>query len=417
MKPSKQTSWSDQIPRIRYPRLQNNIVADVAIVGGGIAGLLSAYLLANAGKKVVILEKGDLLSGTTMYTTAFLSQIIDTSAVDMTNIYGKRNAALIWESHGEAINLIERIVKEENIECEFMRCNDYSYINDQDESKDLQEEYEGMKKLGAPVSLKKKNDLGFPQHGYVELANQGKFHPIKFLRKLLLVLAELEVLIYEQTEVEKVSSTKFGVIAKGEGFSVKAGHAITATYDPLNNPIKTFMKKGMYVSYVYELEIAKGLFKEGIYEDSNNPYHYFRIDRMGMHDRMIIGGEDNRKEIAFGEQKNFRALKAYTNKLLGKNPYRIVHKWSGQILEPSDGLALIGQFKQHQLVATAFSGNGMTYSGIAAKIFCDAVCGRKNKYAKLYNPARIPTIKQLYTKGRDYTEEFINAAAKNTFKY
>jgi glycine/D-amino acid oxidase-like deaminating enzyme len=139
----------------------------------------------------------------------------------------------------------------------------------------------------------------------------------------------------------------------------------------------------MYKSYVYEVRIPRGLIKEGTYEDCNNPYHYFRVDRQAKYDRMIIGGEDNRKEIAVDDRKNFKALEEYLTELLKGKRYTIVRKWTGPILEPSDGLALIGKFRSVQLIATAFSGNGMTYSGIAAT---------------------------------DYAGEFFGGVAKNVFK-
>lgn len=165
------------------------------------------------------------------------------------------------------------------------------------------------------------------------------------------------------------------------------------------------------------MQIPKGLFKQGIYEDTENPYHYFRIDRNGEFDRMIIGGEDNRKEVEFGKQKNFDALRNYLKQLMGDRKFVIVRKWSGPILEPSDGLPLIGEFKPKQLLAAAFSGNGMTYSAIAAMMFKNIIIGKKSKWTSLYDPKRTPTIKQLYVKAKDFGEEFIQGVVKNTIKY
>ncbi len=132
---------------------------------------------------------------------------------------------------------------------------------------------------------------------------------------------------------------------------------------------------------------------------------------------MIIGGEDNRKEIEFRNQKNFNALQDYLMQLLQDKKFQIVRKWSGPILEPTDGLPLIGYFKPGQLLATAFSGNGMTYSAIAAMMFKNMVTNEKNKWTTLYDPKRTPTAKQLLKKGIEYGEEFIKGAVKNTIKH
>jgi glycine/D-amino acid oxidase-like deaminating enzyme len=416
MKILNKPTWQDQRPLKAFPKLNANLNCDVVIAGGGLAGILSAYLLAKKGYSVALLEADRLLSGATQYTTAFLTQIYDTDTADSIKIYGTNKTKLIWESHGEAINLIERIAKEENIDCEFTRCSNYSYGNSEEDFKLLKEESKAMKSLGFRVALKNKNDLNFRNYGYIETMNQAKFHPIKFAQGVVSRLEEMGVEIFEKSPVEKISG-KGPVKAGTKYHSVKAMWAITATYDPLNNPKETFGKKGMYVSYVFEVQVPKGIFKEGIYEDLENPYHYFRIDRMGSHDRMIIGGEDNRKEIEFRKQKNFNALSDYLSQIMEGKKYRIAKKWSGYILEPSDGLPLIGEFRPHQLIATAFSGNGMTYSAISAMMLRDALIGKKNRWAPVYNPVRTPTLKQLLVKARDYGEEFIKGAARNTLKF
>ena len=409
-------TWSTTKITKKYPGLSGNMEADVVIVGAGLAGLLSAYTLAKAGKLVIVLESGRVAGGATSYTTAFITEVIDTDASDMLKIYGKNKSKLIRQSHFDAIKLIEQIVQIEKIDCEFTRVHNFSFINEKDEREELEEEFASVKQLNNDAKLYYENNLNFPQAGYIRIPDQAKYHPLKFINGLLQALDKLGVQIFEQTEVEKLSGNKT-VTAQTKEFNVRAQYGIIATYDPLGNPIQTFAKKGMYISYVYEARIPRGLFKEGIYEDFNNPYHYFRVDKNGSSDRMIIGGEDNRKEIEFHKQKNFNALKAYLARIMGKNKYEIVRKWSGYIMEPSDGLALIGKYKDNQLVATAFSGNGMTYSAISAMIFRDIITSKPNKLINIYNPKRTPTMKQLFSKGKDYVEELYDAAILNTIKH
>jgi glycine/D-amino acid oxidase-like deaminating enzyme len=420
MKISNTPTWQADLPAAlklkKFPKLNQNLDTDVVIIGGGMVGILSAYLLGKTGKSVVILESGKILQGATSMTTAFLTQNYDTDIPDSISIYGKKKTQLIWESHGKAIDLIEQIIKTEKIDCEFMRCSNFAYINSQDDSEVLEKEYKAMKQLGFKVQLRKNDDLKFKNFGYIETKNQAKFHSLKFLYALAGKLSEMDVQIYEQSAAEEINGDGPVEVKVGK-YAVRAKNSITATYSPLNNPIQTFAKKGMYVSYVYELRVEKGLFKEGIYEDFENPYHYFRIDRGAIYDRMIIGGEDNRKEIEFRKEKNFKALHAYLTHLIPSKKFKVVRKWRGPILEPSDGLPLIGKYRAGQYVATAFSGNGMTYSGVAAMMFRDLITKKKNPWTSLYNPKRLPTVKQLAIKAKDYGEELINAAGKNTFKY
>jgi glycine/D-amino acid oxidase-like deaminating enzyme len=183
-------------------------------------------------------------------------------------------------------------------------------------------------------------------------------------------------------------------------------------------PLRLYFKKAFYTSYVYELEFPHQSLVEGIYEDNANPYHYFRVDRLEDRDRVIIGGEDHRSDLHVSEEKCFKALMKYTKSLFKNIPFAITHQWKGPILEPVDGLPFIGEFRDHQtLYAMAFSGNGMTYSMISAQIFKDHISGYKNQFADLYKADRMPYMRLLMVKGRDYTDELMGGAVKNSLSH
>lgn len=414
MKPKEHSTWLTDVTIPSFPKLQTDLDTEVAIVGGGLAGLLSAYTLAKAGKKVVVLESDRIARKSTGYTTGFLSQLIDTDTADLTEMFGEKATREIWNSHGEGISLIEQIVREEKISCEFMRTTNYVYANDSRERKSLEEEYKSMKSLGLGVSMKAV-DLGFSHKGVMSIRGQGKYHAVKFVTGLCDALIKMNVQIYERTEVTAIEGEGPYEVVAGS-YRVRAPWTITATYQPFNNPSQVFLKKGMYKSYIIELEAPKGKYPEGTYEDMDNPYHYFRVDA-GMSpnkkDRIIIGGEDHRAEIPMNK-KNFEVLEDYAEELFGKR-YPKVRQWSGFILESVDGLPFIGKYKPQQLLATAFSGNGMTYSAISALIFRDLITGKKNPYTALYSPERDISLTQLWKKGRDFGEEFFRGAVANAF--
>jgi glycine/D-amino acid oxidase-like deaminating enzyme len=411
------STWLATASLPSYPKLSEDLEADVVIIGGGLAGLLSAYTLSKAGKRVILLEKEKLMGKGSGFTTGFLTQLIDTDVVDQVPMWGDTGAKQIWDSHGDGIALIERIVKEEKIDCEFMRCTNYAYANDRKEQRALDEEFAEMKRLGFPVKMEKQI-LPIESRGVMSTRNQGKYHSVKFAAGLLPALERMGVRIFEKTEVSAIEGdTPFKVRAGKH--TVTAPWTVTATYQPFNNPKEVFFQKGMYVTYILELEAPKGKYPEGIYEDLDNPYHYFRVDAgKGARgkDRILIGGEDHRKEVFTKtmEKKSYASLEEYAEEVFGKR-YPVVRKWSGYILEPIDGLAFIGEYDPGKLIATAFSGNGMTYSAISAMIFRDIVTGKKNPYAELYKPGRTPTVTQLWKKGRDYTEEFFRGAVANLF--
>ncbi|MBX4205342.1 MAG: FAD-binding oxidoreductase [Candidatus Doudnabacteria bacterium] len=410
-------TWKAGIAKPDYPKLSDNTSTDTVIVGGGLAGLFAAYELAKAGQKVVVLEKKKIGSGATEYTTAFLTQVVDTSLDELIKLFGEEKAKLIWQSHAQAIDRIETIARDEKIDCEFTRCSAYIYANDSKEFETIGEMSSTAQRLTVPVSNPRQDGrLNFANTGYFEVPNQAKFHPLKFLLGLAERITALGGQIYQDSEVADIKHAEDEVVVKTEANEVRAKNVVIATYQPFHNRIRMFLKRGMYKSYVLEARLPKRLLREGLYFDVANPYHYFRIDSNEDSDRMILGGADTKSIFKIDPEKSFADLNEYLNKILGPGHFEISRKWVGPILEPSDGIALIGQTREHEYIASAFSGNGMTYSGIAASIISDKILGRNNIYAEVYDPQRIPSLKQLFIKGSDYVEEFFGGAAKNVFR-
>ncbi len=414
----RESSWKIPYDKF-YPKLEGDITADVVIIGGGITGIWSAYMLARAGKSVVVLEKRpQILENTTFFTAAFITQDIDTDFSTLKEIFGFEKAKLVWQSGRDAIELIAKTIKEENIDCEFKRVPIFTYAKNEKEFEELEEEYKEIKNAGFEAKLytkgvKKDIDLGFDHAGVLEVPDQAMYHPLKFGHALAKLAEGAGAKIFIDSKVLELEE----LTAKTESGTVTGKDIVIATYRPITNE-GTHFKKGMYDSYILELEIRKGVIPEGMYMDSRNPYHYFRIDDYESHSRMIVGGEDHRRELALpiAKEKSFSALEEYVKTVIPGTDYKITERWSSGVLEPSDGLALMGMIEPHVFVATAFSGTGMTYAPISAMIIRDLVLGRENPYAELYDPRRIPSLRQLLAKGRDYGGEFFGGIVKNMLK-
>ena len=413
------TPWRQYKKDKKYPELTGTVEADVAIIGGGLCGILCAYRLANAGKKVALVEKNELGTYATMDTTAFITEVIDSDLSEIISLFGEKGAQTVWRSGHAAIDEYDRIISEEKIGCEFVRCSNFVYAHTKKALESLSDEYEHYKKLGLKADLESDPArLSFPNHGFREVPDQAKFHVTKFLFALAEKAEKAGARIFEKSEASDITENEDGkMVVRCKKGMVVAKDVIIATYKPLTNE-KTHLKKGMYRSYVFELRIPSGTIPEGLYEDTANPYHYFRIDPQKGYDRMIVGGEDH-KDI-FGETlvgQSFDGLTKHLAKFLKGIGYEIVNRWNGPILEPSDGLPLIGEIKPHAYVATAFSGNGMTYSMISSMILSDLILGKKNPWAEVYTPQRaLLHPKRLAAKARDYVEEFFGGAAKNLLR-
>ena len=413
------TSWLDNMA-LGTPRasLRKDISADIAIIGGGLAGTLTAYLLCKAGKKAVILEKKDISDSITAYTTAWLNCVIDTDLTDLVQMYGDEGARNVWRSGMDAIDLIEKIANEEGIDCDFQRVSHYRLADSKSDMEMLEREHEQAARLGFETALHRENIFAFPGVGSLEIMSQAKFHPIKFLIGLQKAAERHGAAIYENTEALTISGDADVTVKTKQG-SVTAGYAVIATYQPFEKIKELFAHTASYTSYVFEAEIPKDLIPEGLYEDEKNPYHYFRIDAGQASDRMILGGEDHRKEIPVSKEKNFRALESYLADLVPQKSYAIKRRWSGPILETIDGLAYIGNYSSRyprRLIATGFSGNGMTYSAIAASIIRDIILKKENPYINLYHAGRTTRPYNFFIRFLSFAGEFFGGAARNFFR-
>lgn len=406
-----------------FAALTGDKACDVLVVGAGLAGILSAYALATAGKKVILIEQDEIARGITELTTAFLTESQDTDPNDLKKIYGFLKASKIMQAHRDAITWIETLTQKHQIECEFMRCSNYIYAKTKSEAKNLKDLQKSFENLGSEVIIQENTDfLSFKNLGYLEIKNQAKFQPLKFIHALTQELTKMGVEIFEKTEAVKIDkksdSNLYTITTKTEKVNsiIEAEHVVAATYWPLFNPFSLYFRKGTYLSYVFELDLKHNTLPEGTYEDSENPYHYFRIDKKEDGSfRAVVGGEDHREDIKIHENRNWNSLYDYAVNTFGKDNFTLVQKWAGEILEPLDGVASIGRKKSGENIyyAFGFSGNGMTYAAITANLLKDLILKKENELQEIFAPYRIPSATALLLKGRDYAGEFEGGVIKN----
>jgi glycine/D-amino acid oxidase-like deaminating enzyme len=400
----------------KYPSLAEDLTTEVAIIGGGLAGVTAAYLLAKAGKEVVLITQDDSRESASANTTAFITTPIDTSLQDLTKMYDAERAKLVWQSGRDALDHIEKTVNQEGIDCEFMRCPYYYYATDEGEFKDLEKEAKLAREYGFAATTEPV-ELPFPNAGAMTLPHEAKFHALKYLDQLKSKAVSYGAKVFDRTRALGVLKQGDREVVNTPKGTITAHTVLLATYYPFTDPAELYAHTGRYITYLFEAKIPKGLWPEAMYEDSKNPYHYMRIDRQETFDRLIVGGEDHRREIKIDPRKNYAALRKYLESLIPKEKVKIVRKWRWGIIETIDGLPYIGPLKDaRQYVITGLSGTGMTLSRIAAEMFVDYVLGKENPYAALYEPLRLPKPRALAKKGADYMGELIGGAGKNVFK-
>lgn len=401
------TAWQDAgLPRARQS-LTGDLRANIVVVGGGLAGILTAYYLAAAGEEVLVLEKDIIGLGVTAFTTAFLMQAIDTPLSELARTFGIRKARNIWRSHRAAIDEAERLVRLEGIVCDFERVDSYIYANNEKEWHILQNDHAWAERLGFESRLRRDNDLPFRNTGYLRLPDQAKFHPLKFLFGLATRAERRGALILEHSGVTGIRKQRSWVLTTARG-KVLADRIIITTHFPFRPIRSSLLKKESYTTYILEAKIPSDILPDALFLDVSKPYHYFRVDPMLHHDRLLFGGADHNSSIKVSPSRGYRTLHQYLDHILLDVPYVLSRHWTGPILGSLDGLALIGEIKTRELIATAFSRNGMTYAILAGQLLSDLARGKRNEWQKLYDPRRT-SIPGLLSKIKDYPRSHENA--------
>ncbi|MBC7383859.1 MAG: FAD-dependent oxidoreductase [Bacteroidia bacterium] len=376
--------------------LNSNKVTDVVIVGAGIAGLSTAYCLAQAGKKVIVIDDGNIGSGETGRTTAQIVTALDTRYFEMIKTFGEDNTKLIAQSHVQAINFIERTVIKEAIDCDFKRVNGYLFLHDSDEPSNLQKEFDALLICGLHVRLLEVTP-GIPTGGKcIEFAGQAQFQPLKYLLGLCKAIINNGGEIYTGTHASEIDHTH---IVSKEGFTINASHIVVATNAPVNNTYAMMLKQWAYRSCVISALIKKDLIPTAIWWDTGDhsrqdatPYHYVRLHTYNdAYDLLICGGEDYKVGMPddITDEHRYLLLEAWAREHFPIEA--VIHKWSGEVLVPIDTIAYMGRNnfdKDNVYIITGDAGIGMTYCTIGGLLITDLINKVNNPWEEIYEPSR-----------------------------
>jgi glycine/D-amino acid oxidase-like deaminating enzyme/nitrite reductase/ring-hydroxylating ferredoxin subunit len=409
--------WMNTFKLPLEPRLTEKISTDVCIVGAGIAGMSTAYLLTREGKSVVVLDDGPIGGGMTARTTAHLTNALDNRYFEIERLHGKEGARLAAASHSAAINAIEAIVKREAIRCEFARLDGFLFVPPRESTKVLDDELAAVHRAGL-TDIEKVERAGWDSYDTgpaLRFPRQAQFHPLKYLAGLAKAIKANGGRIYTQTHASSIAGGKKARIVTRDGGIVTAGSVVVATNTPVNDLIAIHTKQASYQTYVIGARVPKGSVRRALYWDTPDPYHYIRIETVGngaaAHDVLIVGGEDHKTGQADDGAKRFAALERWTRRRFPMIE-SIDYRWSGEVMEPVDGIAFIGRNPldaKNVYVATGDSGNGMTHGTIAGLLITDLILKRKNAWASLYDPSRI-TLPAL----PKFVRENLNVAVQYT---
>ena len=386
--------------------LAENIEIDVCVVGGGIAGLTTAYLLARAGRSVAVIDDGPLAGGMTQMTSAHLTNMMDDRYYEVERLHGRIGARLAAESHTAAIKRIEAIAREENIACDFARVDGYLFLAEGDDVDTLDKELEAAHRAGlrGVKKLERAPFTSFDSGPCLLFPDQAQFHPLMYLAGLTQALYRHGGKCYCGSHADQIKGGKPARVQVGRHV-VTAQAVVVATNVPVNDRVAIHTKQAPYMTYVIGARIPRGAVPPVLSWDTGDPYHYVRTARFGEDDVLIVGGEDHKSGQADDTVQRHERLEAWTR---ARFPMvkDIAFRWGGQIMETVDYLAFTGRNpldKDNVYVHTGDSGMGLTHGTIAGMLLCDLILGRENAWAELYDPSR-----KTLGAAREYTAENLN---------
>jgi glycine/D-amino acid oxidase-like deaminating enzyme/nitrite reductase/ring-hydroxylating ferredoxin subunit len=402
--------WRESVQLPEFPKLAQNISPDVTVVGGGIAGLTTAYLLAQEGKKVVLIDAGRLVNGTTGHTTAKITAQHGLIYDELINHFGEEFTKKYYEGNMKALAFMEQTLQTENVECNYTKQDAYIYSTTDQYKNKIEKEYKAYQKLGISSDLVEQLPIDLPVQNAVVMKNQAQFHPLKYFKALVDSIVTNGGQIFEQTMAKTINEGESTQVVTEDGYHLDSEYVVIATHFPFYDGMGGyFARLKPDRSYVLGVKTNKE-YPGGMYLSAEEPTRSLRFTEDSDGDKLVLIGGDNHKT---GQGKDtlehYQALETFGNEVFGIR--EVKYRWSAQDLITLDKVPYIGPLtKKHPaiLVATGFRKWGMTLGTLAGQILSDHVLGNHNLYSDLFTPSRFKADPSI----RKFAKENANVAAQ-----
>ena len=387
--------WVDNIKDNKLDKLNNNIDCDVLIIGGGMAGLSAAYQLMNSDMNIVLIEKDKCGMGATSKNTGKLTWMQDLIYSRLRNNYNDSVAKLYFDSQVEAIEMVKKIINDNEIKCHFEKTKAYVFSYNGNDYNNFSDEVDFYKKYNIKYKLLDKLPIKYICKYAIETNDSYVFNPYEYLIGLKKILKN-KIKIYEDTRCISVDKDNNDYVVKViDGYNIRCKYVIVASHYPMFIvpffiPFKTRVdrfflsaskcadnKDAQFISY------GKNAISIRYYNDDKNTYFLY-----GRRSHSITSNLDVRDDYA--------ELNNEYKKYFGKDIEYFYHTHD---LMTYDGMPFIGSVDKNLFICTGFNKWGNTNGTIAGKIISDIINGVDNKYVGLFNPKRgisIDKIKNLF---------------------
>lgn len=384
--------WQRTADLPSFDRLDKDVSTDVLIIGGGMAGILCAYMLQSCGVDYMLVEADEICGGVTKNTTAKITSQHGLIYSRLISEFGTEKARLYLEANEKALEKYRELCR--NIDCDFEDKD--AFVYSADDRVKLYDEVKALGKLGYKAVLENDLPLPFKAEGAVKFNNQAQFNPLKFISAI-----SKELNIREHTTVREL----VGTTALTDSGRINAKKIIVTTHFPfLNKHGSYFLKMYQHRSYVIALENAPDV--SGMYIDEAKTGMSFRNYK----NLLLIGGGSHRTGKKGG---NWRELRDFAKRYYPGATEK--YFWATQDCMTLDGVPYIGRYSGRTdglYVATGFNKWGMTSSMVSAMILCDLVRGKENRYSGVFSPSRTILRPQLAANAAEAIVNLLNPTVR-----
>jgi glycine/D-amino acid oxidase-like deaminating enzyme/nitrite reductase/ring-hydroxylating ferredoxin subunit len=392
--------WVATTPETDYPRLEEDVSVDVAVLGGGITGLTAAYLLKNEGKTVALAEAKRIVCGVTGYTTAKLTVGHNLVYRRLVDTFGEDGARTYAASNHAAIERVAQLVDELRIDCDFERASNFVYTESADHVDAIREEVAAAGRAGVEAHFTTETDLPFPILGAARVDGQAQFHPRKYLLPLAATLPGDGSHVFERTRARDVEETDGRCTVVTDSGRISAEQVVVATHLPFLDRGLFFVKAHPAMSYAIAAEVSEAAAPRGMYISIGQPTRSIRSTLSQEAERriLVVGGEGHRPGLEEDTQRRYEALEGFLAERFEAHP--VAHRWSAHDYTPLDGVPYIGKLRRGSrrvYAATGFAKWGLTKGTLAAMLITDAILGRANPWAEFYDAKRLKPLASART--------------------
>ncbi len=400
--------WLASTDSTNYPTLNEDIDVDIVIVGGGLVGITSAYLLQKEGLKIAVLESNHICQGTTAHTTAKITSQHGLIYDKIQRQMGIELAKQYAEANESAIHEFKKIANDNNIDCDYVPQSSFVYTQQEKYIQNIEDEIKAASDLGIKASYVEEIPFPMAIKGAVRFDNQAQFHPRKYLLGLAKNIHTHGVDIFEESKAVDIEhNDNYYIVTTAQGKKVNAKKVIIASHYPFYNKHGGYFTR-IYPERSYIIGIkAKEKFPGGMYINVETPARSLRHQSTQEGELILVVGEHHKTGQSDDTNKHYQALIDFANNIFTVED--IPYRWSTQDCMTLDGIPYVGNYTANtpnMYIATGFGKWGMTNSMVSAMILRDLIIKGESPWQDIYNPSR----KTIIASAKNFIAENFNVA-------